>query len=205
VNRFDPSRLDWQKGSGLLPAMVQHADSGAVLMLGFMNPAALEATLSSRRVTFWSRTRSRLWTKGEQSVNFLALDAVHADCDADALLVLARPSGPVCHTGSATCFPDPARPTLAFLSTLDALVAERARERPPESYVTRLFEAGTERIAQKVGEEAVETALAAVTRDADGLLDEAADLMFHLLVLLRARGSGLDALVARLAARHAAR
>ena len=203
MTAFDPSRLDWQKGGGLLPAVVQHADSGVMLMLGFMNPDALEATLSSRRVTFYSRTRARLWTKGEQSGNFLELDTIHADCDADALLVLARPAGPVCHTGSATCFPDPARPTLAFLSALDALVADRARERPAGSYVTRLFEAGTERIAQKVGEEAVETALAAVARDTDGLVDEAADLLFHLLVLLKARGSNLDALVARLAGRHA--
>ena len=201
----DPARLDWGKGGGLLPAVVQHADSGVVLMVGFMNEAALQATLASRRVTFYSRTRARLWCKGEESGNVLDLVAIHADCDADTLLVLARPSGPVCHVGTATCFPDSARPGLAFLAALDELVAARDRDRPQDSYTARLFEAGTLRIAQKLGEEGVEVALAAVARDPEGLLDEAADLVFHLLVLLRARGLGVQPLVERLAARHAER
>ena len=195
---FDPSQLDWSKGEGLLPAIVQHADTGVVLMLGFMNYEALSHTLESRRVTFFSRTKQRLWTKGETSGHWLDLVNISADCDADTLLVLARPAGPVCHTGAATCFPDSARP---FLATLDALVERRARERPEGSYTTKLFDAGVRRIAQKVGEEGVETALAAVVQDDDALLDESADLVYHLLVLLRARGLGLDRLLERLTKR----
>lgn len=194
--------LDWTKSGGLLPAVVQHADSGEVLMLGYMDRAALDRTLESHRVTFWSRSRARLWTKGETSGNVLALDAVCADCDRDTLLVLARPTGPVCHTGTATCFAASPAPAAVFLARLDALVQRRERERPQHSYTTALFTDGIGGIAQKVGEEAVETALAAVTRDDAGVLDEAADLAFHLLVLLRARGLGLADLARRLESRH---
>lgn len=198
MSAFDPSQLDWGKGAGLLPAIVQHADSGVVLMLGFMNFEALSRTLETRRVTFFSRTKDRLWTKGETSGHWLELDDVHADCDADTLLVFARPAGPVCHTGAATCFHESARPALAFLPALDALIEARERERPAGSYTTKLFESGVRRIAQKVGEEGVETALAAVVQDEQALLDESADLVYHLLVLLRARGLGLADLVQRL-------
>lgn len=193
--------LDWDKDGGLLPAIVQDARDARVLMLGYMSPDALERTLATGRVTFWSRSRRALWTKGETSGNGLELVSVAADCDRDALLVRARPLGPTCHTGEPACFPGDARPT-GTLAGLDALVADRARTRPEGSYTTRLFEAGTARIAQKVGEEAVETALAAVTRDDAGLLDEAADLVFHLVVLLRSRGLAWTDVEARLSARR---
>jgi len=200
---IDPAGLDWDKGEGLLPAVVQHARSGAVLMLGYMNRAALEETRRSGRVTFWSRSRQRLWTKGESSGHVLRLVGVRADCDRDTLLVQAEPEGPTCHLGTATCFGADSGLPLAFLAELDALVARRERERPPGSYTTRLFEGGLRRMAQKVGEEGVETALAAVAQDQRALLDEGADLLFHLLVLLRARGLGLGDVVQVLAARHA--
>lgn len=199
----DLSALDFAKGGGLLPAIVQDADSGAVLMLGWMNAQALAQTQASGRVTFHSRSKGRLWTKGESSGHWLELVALHADCDNDTLLVRARPAGPTCHLGSATCFAaEP--PPLAFLGELDALVAKRQRERPAGSYTARLFEEGIRRIAQKVGEEAVETALAAVSGSPDELRDEAADLVFHLLALLRARGLDLETVVARLRERHLA-
>lgn len=201
MNTFDPAKLDWDKGGGLLPAIVQHADSGVVLMLGFMNAEALAATLETNRVTFYSRTRQRLWTKGEQSGNVLELVSLHADCDSDTILALARPTGPVCHTGADACFPEAARPGIAFLSALDRLIEQRERERPAGSYTTNLLDAGVRRIAQKLGEEGVETALAAVAQEPDAMLDEAADLFFHLLVLLRARGLDLHALTRRLAQR----
>ena len=200
---IDPAGLDWDKGEGLLPAVVQHARSGAVLMLGYMNRAALEETRRSGRVTFWSRSRQRLWTKGESSGHVLRLVGVRADCDRDTLLVQAEPEGPTCHLGTATCFGADSGLPLAFLAELDALVARRERERPPGSYTTRLFEGGLRRMAQKVGEEGVETALAAVAQDERALLDEGADLLFHLLVLLRARALGLGDVVQVLAARHA--
>ncbi len=204
MNDFDPAGLDWDKGEGLLPAVVQHARSGAVLMLGYMNRAALEESRRSGRVTFWSRSRQRLWTKGESSGHLLRLVGVRADCDRDTLLVQAEPEGPTCHLGTATCFGADSGLPLAFLAELDALVARRERERPPGSYTTRLFEGGLRRMAQKVGEEGVETALAAVAQDERALLEESADLLFHLLVLLRARGLGLGDVVQVLAARHAA-
>lgn len=182
---FDPARLDWDKGEGLLPVVVQDAADLRVLMLGYMNREALEATLTDRRVTFFSRSKQRLWTKGERSGHVLDVVSVEADCDNDTLLVLAYPRGPTCHLQRASCFPSaPA----AFLSELDALVAQRERERPADSYTTRLFEAGVRRIAQKVGEEGVETALAAVAQDEAALLGESADLLYHLIVLLRSRG-----------------
>jgi phosphoribosyl-ATP pyrophosphohydrolase/phosphoribosyl-AMP cyclohydrolase len=201
VNPAERAALDWAKGAGLLPAIVQHADDARVLMLGYMSSEALDRTLATGRVTFWSRSRNALWTKGETSGHGLELVSVAADCDRDTLLVRARPLGPTCHTGAPACFPADAQ-ARAVLPALDALVADRARVRPEGSYTTTLFDAGTARIAQKVGEEAVETALAAVTRDDDGLLDEAADLVFHLVVLLRSRGLAWSDLEARLAARR---
>lgn len=195
-------KLDWAKGDGLLPAIVQHADTGVVLMLGFMNEAALDQTIASRRVTFFSRTKARLWTKGETSGHWLELDSIHADCDADTLLLLARPAGPVCHTGAATCFPDAAR---AFLPSLDALIAQRERERPAGSYTTKLFDAGVRRIAQKVGEEGVETALAGAAGDGDEVCEEAADLLYHLGVLLHAKGRSFADVMSVLTRRAAER
>lgn len=200
---FDADKLDWSKGDGLLPAIVQHWRSGAVLMLGYMNAAALDATRHSGKVTFWSRSKGRLWTKGETSGNHLLLKSLWADCDGDALLIAAEPLGPTCHLGTKSCFGESAHPPIAFLAELDALITQRARERPPGSYTTQLFDAGIRRIAQKVGEEGVETALAGTAQDDTELLGESADLLFHLLVLLRARGKSLDDLAATLAARHA--
>ena len=189
---FDIDGLAWEKQGGLLPAIVQDADTLRVLMLGYMSREALQATLASGHVTFFSRSKQRLWMKGESSGDVLDLVRLEADCDADTLLVLARPAGPTCHLGRASCFPQAPADGLA---ELDAVIAQRALERPEGSYTTRLFEGGIRRIAQKVGEEGVETALAAVAQDDDALLGEASDLLFHLLVLLRARGLSLaDAL-----------
>jgi len=201
----DLTRLDWPKGDGLLPAVVQHWLTGEVLMLGYMNAEALAATQASGKVTFWSRSKQRLWMKGESSGHVLALKSIRVDCDADTLLVQADPHGPTCHLGTSSCFGEDARPPLGFLAELDALVAERHAERPSGSYTTNLFEGGVRRIAQKVGEEGVESALAAVAQGDEELLGEAADLMFHLTVLLRARGLSLADAVAVLAKRHAER
>jgi phosphoribosyl-AMP cyclohydrolase / phosphoribosyl-ATP pyrophosphohydrolase len=200
----NPSRLDWPKGNGLLPAIVQHWLTGEVLMLGYMNAAALAQTRASGRVTFYSRSRQRLWTKGESSGHVLALKSLRIDCDADSLLIQAAPHGPTCHLGTSSCFGDSAdvRPPLAFLAELDALVAQRHAERPEGSYTTRLFDSGIRRIAQKVGEEGVETALAAVVQDDEALLGEAADLLFHLTVALRARGLSLGEVVGVLSERR---
>ena len=198
---FDASRLDWGKGDGLLPVIVQDADNLRVLMLGYMNREALQATLAGGRVTFYSRSKQRLWTKGESSGHVLELVSLTSDCDDDTLLVLARPHGPTCHLQRASCFP---QAPAAFLSELDVLVAERERARPQGSYTTRLFGEGVRRIAQKVGEEGVETALAAVAQDENALLGESADLLYHLIVLLRARGLSLADAVDVLRQRHAA-
>jgi len=194
--------LAWDKQGGLLPAIVQDAVTRRVLMLGYMDRAALDATLATGRVTFFSRSKQRLWMKGETSGDILELVSLEADCDADTLLVQARPRGDTCHLGRKSCFADAPGD---FLAELDALVRERERIRPEGSYTTKLFEGGVRRIAQKVGEEGVEMALAAVAEDDVALLGEAADLSFHLLVLLRARGLGLDDVLAVLRDRHAAR
>lgn len=191
--------LAWDKQAGLLPTIVQDASNGRVLMLGYMDRAALAKTLESGQVTFFSRSKQRLWTKGEGSGHFLRLQSIETDCDGDTLLVQALPQGPTCHLGRASCFP--AAPG-NFLADLDGVIAARERDRPEGSYSTRLFEAGTRRIAQKVGEEGVETALAAVAQDDAALLGESADLIYHLLVLLRARGLSLGDAVAVLEQRH---
>jgi len=192
--------LAWDKQAGLLPAVIQDAATLRVLMLGYMDRAALHATLDTRRVTFYSRSRRRLWTKGESSGHFLDLVTIESDCDGDTLLVRAHPQGPTCHLGRCSCFADAQGD---FLVELDALVAKRERERPEGSYTTRLFEGGVRHIAQKVGEEGVEAALAAVAQDDAALCGEAADLLFHLIVLLRARGLSLGDVVAVLGQRHA--
>lgn len=192
-------RLDWAKGDGLLPAIVQDADSLRVLMLGYMDAEALAATRDSGEVTFFSRSKGRLWKKGETSGHTLSLVSIDIDCDNDTLLVLARPNGPTCHLLRESCF---AEAPGSMLGALARLVERRHQERPEGSYTTKLFEAGTRRIAQKVGEEGVETALAAVVEDDAALLGEAADLVYHLLVLLRARGLGIGQLERVLAERH---
>jgi len=199
------SRLDWSKGDGLLPAIVQHWLTGEVLMLGYMNADALAATQASGSVTFFSRSKQRLWTKGETSGHVLVAKSIRMDCDADTLLVQADPHGPTCHNGTSSCFGDDTQPPLGFLAELDALIARRHAERPAGSYTTTLFEGGIRRMAQKVGEEGVETALAAVAQDDDALLGEAADLVYHLTVALRARGLGLADVTRKLEERHAGR
>ncbi len=203
VNHGDLAQLDWDSSAGLLPAIVQHWTTGEVLMLGYMNAEALASTRSSGFVTFWSRSRQRLWRKGETSGNVLIAKSIRTDCDRDALLIQADPRGPTCHLMTSSCFGREERKSLAFLGELDALVARRKAELPDHSYTTRLFQSGIRCIAQKVGEEAVETALAAVAQDDEALLGEAADLIYHLTVLLRARGLSLQDLAAVLEQRHA--
>ena len=201
---IDPDTLDWAKMDGLVPAIAQDAATGEVRMLGYCNRAALEATLATRVVTFFSRSRSALWVKGETSGNRLELVDARADCDSDAILLLVRPIGPTCHTGTDSCFGDAGPPGAGFVATLAQTIADRAAADPDASYTARLLAQGIKRIAQKVGEEGVETALAAVTGDSAELESEAADLVYHLLVLLKASGSSLDKVVAELRRRHSA-
>ena len=197
--------LDWSKGDGLVPVVVQHALDGRVLMLGYMNREALAATMATGRVTFHSRSKQRLWTKGESSGHFLTVEHIAADCDRDTLLVLARPEGPTCHLGTDTCFdgqPAPAAASIAFLAQLERIIAARIAEGAQGSYTAKLFARGRHKMAQKVGEEGLEVALAAVAEEDDAFLGECADLLFHLEVLLAARGKTLSAVTDELARRH---
>ncbi len=198
--------LNWDKGGGLLPAIVQDAAGGAVLMLGFMNQQALERTRASGRVTFWSRSKRRLWTKGETSGHYLNVREIAADCDGDTLLILAEPVGAVCHRGTFTCWgenpPRAGAERVAFLTQLEGVIARRIAERPEGSYTARLMAEGTRRIAQKVGEEALELALAAVAQSDEEIIGEAADLLYHLLLLLQAKGLSLSQVMGKLEARH---
>lgn len=195
------SQLAWQKVDNLMPVIVQHAVSGDVLMLGYMNPEALQVTLDSRKVTFFSRTKQRLWTKGETSNHFLNLVDIYPDCDSDTLLALALPDGPTCHNGTQSCFA-PAQSDWGFLFELETLLKERKTASPESSYTARLYASGTKRIAQKVGEEGVETALAATVNDRAELTNEAADLIYHLLVLLQDQELDLSTIIKRLKERH---
>ncbi|MGQ0834475.1 MAG: bifunctional phosphoribosyl-AMP cyclohydrolase/phosphoribosyl-ATP diphosphatase HisIE [Gammaproteobacteria bacterium] len=204
----DIEGLDFAKSDGLVPVVVQHADSGAVLMVGYMNGEALRATLDRRRVVFWSRSKQRLWEKGEASGNHLDFIAAHADCDRDALLVLARPRGPACHLGTATCFGDERltqAERLAFIAALERVIERRVAERPEDSYTARLFAQGEKRIAQKVGEEGLEVALAGAAETDDKVIAESADLLYHLLVLLKSRGLPFESVIAELESRHLAK
>lgn len=186
-------QINFQKyADGLVPAIIQDAQTGKVLMLGFMDEAALAKTLSEKRVTFFSRSKQRLWTKGETSGNFLDVVEVLPDCDADTLLIKVKPHGPVCHTGSDTCFFEKNHPaSLGFFQELEATIKDRFENPTEKSYVASLAEKGVKKMAQKVGEEGVEVALEALGSDPDLFLGEAADLVFHLLVLLRAKGHSL--------------
>jgi phosphoribosyl-ATP pyrophosphohydrolase/phosphoribosyl-AMP cyclohydrolase len=202
----DISKIDFAKGDGLVPAIVQHAETGAVLMLGYMNRDALRETFERKHVVFFSRSKQRLWEKGETSGHTLDLVDVSLDCDNDTLLVTALPRGPVCHTGTHTCFgdePQTAAERLAFIGELELVIERRIADRPEGSYTARLFAQGPKRIAQKVGEEGVEVALAAVTEGDDKVISESADLLFHLLVLLKSRGVKLERVVRELESRHA--
>jgi phosphoribosyl-ATP pyrophosphohydrolase/phosphoribosyl-AMP cyclohydrolase len=204
----DIDQLDWSKGDGLLPAVVQDAGNQAVLMLGYMNRDALRATLERGRVVFFSRSRQKLWEKGETSGHTLELVSAVADCDNDSLLVRARPIGPTCHRNTPTCFGDGALPDpdgLGFLAQLEEVIAARIAQNPEGSYTAKLYGQGVKRMAQKVGEEGVEVALAAQTGNESELVSESADLLFHLALLLRARNLTLTAVAAELAARHRTR
>lgn len=205
----DLTKLDWDKGNGLLPAIVQHEGNGAVLMLGYMNPEALAATLTSGRITFWSRSKQRLWVKGETSGHFLEMKHIAADCDGDTLLILADPTGPACHFGTPTCWgespPRSQAEQTAFLGNLERVIGERAATRPAGSYTAKLLAEGTRRIAQKVGEEGLELALAGVAQSDPEIIGEAADLVYHMLLLLHVKGLSLSRVIAELQARHATR
>jgi phosphoribosyl-ATP pyrophosphohydrolase/phosphoribosyl-AMP cyclohydrolase len=200
--------INWDKVQGLLPAIVQDVHTGAVLMFAYMNREAFEATQSSGRATFFSRTKQRLWTKGETSGHYLSVRSMALDCDADALLVLAEPAGPTCHLGSMTCWgehaPRAEAQAAAFLGELESIISQRARMRPAGSYTAKLLEGGTPHLAQKVGEEGVEVALAAVCQSEEALLGEAADLLYHLLLLLNSKGISLARVTQLLEARHRA-
>jgi len=204
MNRINA--IDWSKGDGLLPAIIQDADQGAVLMLGYMNREALELTRSTGRVTFFSRSRRRLWVKGETSGHYLEFKSMVLDCDSDTLLVLAVPHGPTCHLDTATCWgespPGFALQRLAFLGTLERVLERRIVERPEGSYTTRLLEQGTRRIAQKVGEEGIELALASVVQSEAEIVSEAADLLYHALLLLKVKNISLANVVEELRKRH---
>jgi phosphoribosyl-ATP pyrophosphohydrolase/phosphoribosyl-AMP cyclohydrolase len=195
------NQLDWEKTDNLMPAIVQHAVSGEVLMLGYMNQEALSATEQSGKVTFFSRTKQRLWTKGESSGHFLNVVSITPDCDNDTLLILVNPIGPTCHLGNTSCF-YPANSDWGFLYQLEQLLAERKTASPDSSYTASLYASGTKRIAQKVGEEGVETALAATVNDREELTNEASDLIYHLLVLLQDQDLDLSKVIGRLRERH---
>ena len=203
LSAADIPGLAWEKMDGLLPAAVQDAATGRLLMLGYMNAEALGATLSSGFATFYSRSKSRLWMKGETSGNRLAVRSVHEDCDSDALLVRAIPEGPTCHLGTASCFGGEDEGP-GWLSELSRIVHDRATSGDDKSYTRRLLAEGNAKIAQKIGEEGVEVALAGVTRDAQGCTEETADLLYHLTVLMEARGYGWGDVVDVLRKRHRA-
>ncbi|WP_318514657.1 bifunctional phosphoribosyl-AMP cyclohydrolase/phosphoribosyl-ATP diphosphatase HisIE [Photobacterium leiognathi] len=200
------TNINWEKVAGLIPAIVQDNASGQVLMLGYMNEDALQKTLDTKQVTFWSRTKERLWTKGETSGNVLQLKSIQLDCDQDTLLVQVDPIGPTCHLNTTTCFDSDESgaqpPSLVFLHQLEQLLASRKGADPESSYTASLYAHGTKRISQKVGEEGVEVALAATSGDKAELVCESADLIYHLLVLLQDQGLSLSDVTNKLQERH---
>ncbi len=201
LSAADVDTLAWDKMGGLLPAMVQDSATGQMLMLGYMSREALAATFEKGRTVFHSRSKGRLWEKGETSGNSLTVSEVLADCDGDALLVKAEPAGPICHLGTASCFGGEADGA-GFLGALSRIVAGRADGDPASSYTAQLLSAGPAKVAQKIGEEGVELALAAVGRDRQGCIEEAADLLYHLTVLMEVRGFGWNEVAATLRDRH---
>lgn len=205
---LDIARVDFAKGEGLVPAIVQDADTGAVLMVAYMNREALEQTIARKRAVFFSRSKRRLWEKGETTGHALDVIDIALDCDQDTLLVTARPRGPACHNGTLTCFGNESRAAvtpIAFLAKLEGIIAQRAAEKPEASYTAKLLDKGINRVAQKVGEEGVELALAGAAQGDDKVIEESADLLFHMLVLLRARGVSLSQVVSQLESRHTPR
>lgn len=203
INKQNVEQLAWQKMDNLLPCIVQDATTGKVLMQGYMNTDAINHTLETRHVTFFSRSKQRLWTKGETSGHTLDLVELSADCDKDSILALAYPNGPTCHLGTETCWADAKSPSVSFIAELEQVIASRKGASPDSSYTAHLYSKGIKRIAQKVGEEGVETALAATVKDLDELKNESADLLYHLLVLLQASDLSLSDVIEVLKARHA--
>lgn len=195
-------QLDFDKMGGLVPAIIQDDMTQKVLMLGFMNPEAVRKTIDTGRVTFFSRTKGRLWTKGEESGHFLLVKSIEKDCDNDTLLIKARPCGPVCHTGADTCFGETNRDDMAFITYLQDFIERRKAEMPEGSYTTSLFNSGVNRMAQKVGEEAVETVIEATNGSDERLIYEASDLLYHLIVLLTSKGYRIEDLARELKKRH---
>jgi len=189
---IDISKIDFDKGNGLVPAIIQDYYTSKVLMLGYMNKKALELSLESGFVTFWSRSKNRIWQKGEESGNTLNLVSISQDCDNDALLVQAKPNGSICHTGSDTCWGFDNKPNAMFLNHLEAVIVDRRENPTDQSYTSSLFAKGINKMAQKVGEEAVELVIEAKDDDADLFLNEAADLLYHYLILLIAKGFSLN-------------
>jgi len=197
-------KIDFTKYSdGLVPAIVQDYKTRVVLMMGFMNAEAVAETEKSGKVTFFSRSKQRLWTKGEESGNFLMLQSMAVDCDSDTILIKANPVGPVCHTGADTCWNEENTPSVEFLNQLEGIIRERKVLSPDESYVAKMFAKGLNKIAQKVGEEAVEVVIEAKDNDASLFLNESADLLFHYLMLLNAKGFSLQDVIKVLQERHA--
>lgn len=194
--------IDFSKLNGLVPAIIQDIQTNKVLMLGFMNEEALQKTLETGKATFFSRTKNRLWTKGEESGHFLNVVEILPDCDNDTLLIKVNPVGPTCHTGSDTCWDETNRNDIQFLSYLQDFIANRKETKPEGSYTTSLFEGGTRKIAQKVGEEAVETIIGAMANDDKNFLYEAGDLVYHLIVLLTEKGYRIEDVANELKKRH---
>jgi phosphoribosyl-ATP pyrophosphohydrolase/phosphoribosyl-AMP cyclohydrolase len=195
-------KVNFEKyADGLVPAIIQDSETQKVLMLGFMNEYALTRTLMTGKVTFYSRTRERIWTKGEESMNYLLLKSIESDCDQDTLLIKAKPLGPVCHTGADTCWNEK-NVSDNFLTTLEAVIEERSTASPDASYTAKMLAKGINKVAQKVGEEAVELVIEAKDNDKDLFLGEAADLMFHYLLLLKAKGYKLHDVIEVLESRH---
>jgi len=195
--------LDFNKMNGLVPAIIQDDKTQKVLMLGFMNEEAYDKTLKTGKVTFWSRTKNALWTKGETSGNFLNVVSIKADCDNDTLLIKVNPDGPVCHTGTDTCWGEENDNPMAFLSELQRFIEKRHEEMPEGSYTTSLFQSGVGRMAQKVGEEAVESVIEAMAGNDERLIYEASDMIYHLMVLLTSKGLKIEDLAIELQKRHA--
>lgn len=195
--------IDFAKSGGLVPAIIQDVETDKVLMLGYMNEESYRKTLESGKVTFWSRSRNTLWTKGETSGNYLYLDSILVDCDHDTLLIKAHPVGPVCHTGTDTCWGEENLSSpLLFLRSLQEVVNQRYKDMPEGSYTTTLFQSGTARMAQKVGEEAVETVIEAMSGNDDRMLYEASDMIYHLIVLLTSKGLSIEDVARELKERH---